>query len=172
MMLVRNDELPTRTLVQVLHGYRQHVSWDAPLNGLTCATPTLCFICHRELGRTHDTMGPTTRREGAIRSQSHQMASQFRLRAATRPHEAGIASNRVSAMARWIRSWILYSPPVTLGKPVVADVSLYCGPKLRSVTRMKSLVQTARCDFWGAILIKKLGYMLENLCIRKLLVLK
>ncbi len=33
-------------------------------------------------------------------SQSHQNFSQFGLRAATRPHEAGIASNRESAMSR------------------------------------------------------------------------
>ncbi len=38
--------------------------------------------------------------------------SKFGLRAATRPHEVGIASNRRSAMLRRICSWILYSPPV------------------------------------------------------------
>ena len=39
--------------------------------------------------------------------------SQFGLQAATRLHEAGIASNRWSATQRWMRSRILYSPPVT-----------------------------------------------------------
>ena len=38
--------------------------------------------------------------EGVSRSQSHQSRPQFGLRAATRPHEAGIASNRGSAMPR------------------------------------------------------------------------
>ena len=52
------------------------------------------------LGYTHGTMEPTMRREAARRSQSHQTAPQFRLRSATRPHEAGIASNRRSAMLR------------------------------------------------------------------------
>ena len=36
----------------------------------------------------------------------------FGLRAATRPHEVGIASNRRSAILRWICSRVLYSPPV------------------------------------------------------------
>jgi len=38
--------------------------------------------------------------QAATRSQPQQNFPQFRLRAATRPHEAGIASKRVSAMAR------------------------------------------------------------------------
>jgi len=75
----------------------QRTAWDNQEEGGDDAKSARPFDA---LGRTHDTMGPTTRREGAIRSQSHQMASQFRLRAATRPHEVGIASNRVSAMAR------------------------------------------------------------------------
>ena len=49
------------------------------------------------LGYTHATMVVTTGCEGAIWSQSYQKPSQFRLRAATRPHEVGIASNRGSA---------------------------------------------------------------------------
>src|SRR6202008_3524618 len=39
--------------------------------------------------------------------------SQCGLGAATRPHEAGIASNRGSATPRGIRSRALYTPPVT-----------------------------------------------------------
>ena len=46
---------------------------------------------------------------------------QFGLRAATRPHEAGIASNRASATARWIRYRVLYTPPVTPGKLAVPE---------------------------------------------------
>ncbi len=42
--------------------------------------------------------------------------SQFGLQAATRLHEVGIASNRWSAIQRWIRSRALYTPPVTLPK--------------------------------------------------------
>lgn len=52
------------------------------------------------LGDTRATMAGTTGREAARRSQSHQNRSQFGLRSATRPHEAGIASNRASATAR------------------------------------------------------------------------
>ncbi len=42
---------------------------------------------------------------------------QFRLWSATRPHEAGIASNRGSAKPRWIRSQVLYSLPVNSREP-------------------------------------------------------
>ncbi len=48
-------------------------------------------------GYTHPTMEPTTGSDGVTLSQSLQTAPQFRLRAATRPHEAGIASNRKSS---------------------------------------------------------------------------
>ena len=37
---------------------------------------------------------------------------QFGLESATRLHEVGIASNRISDMIRWIRSRTLYTPPV------------------------------------------------------------
>jgi hypothetical protein len=49
------------------------------------------------LGHTHATMAPTTSREPAKGSQSQQTVSQFGLQAATRLHEAGVASNRESA---------------------------------------------------------------------------
>jgi hypothetical protein len=52
--------------------------------------------------------------------------SQFGLKSATRLHEAGIASNRASAMARWIRSRTLYTPPVKpweSGEPESGDLT-------------------------------------------------
>ncbi len=52
------------------------------------------------LGYTHATMDDTMGREAARRSQSHQSRPQFGLKAAICLHEAGIASNRASAMAR------------------------------------------------------------------------
>ena len=52
------------------------------------------------LGDTRATMGKTMGRQVVRRSKPHQICPQFGLRAATRPHEAGIASKRVSAMAR------------------------------------------------------------------------
>ena len=52
------------------------------------------------LGYTRATMAGTMGRQGATRSKSHQNRSQFGLGAATRPHEAGITSNRGSAMPR------------------------------------------------------------------------
>ena len=52
------------------------------------------------LGYTRGTMAGTKGRQAVRRSKSHQSRSQFGLRSATRPHEAGIASNRISAMVR------------------------------------------------------------------------
>src|SRR6516165_1045477 len=49
------------------------------------------------LGDTHATMAGTTSCEPARGSQPHQTRSQFRLQAATRLHEVGVASNRRSA---------------------------------------------------------------------------
>ena len=48
-------------------------------------------------GDTHATMAGTTGCQAARGSQSHQSRSQFGLQAATRLHEAGVASNRGSA---------------------------------------------------------------------------
>ena len=48
---------------------------------------------------------------------------QFRLRSETRPHEVGIASNRGSAIPRWICSRALYSPPVNSRELVTAEDS-------------------------------------------------
>ena len=49
------------------------------------------------LGDTHDTMAETTGSQPARGSQSQQSRPQFRLEAATRLHEVGVASNRKSA---------------------------------------------------------------------------
>ncbi len=49
------------------------------------------------LGDTHATMVQTTSCQPARGSQSQQTGSQFRLQAATRLHEVGVASNRKSA---------------------------------------------------------------------------
>ena len=49
------------------------------------------------LGNTHATMANTKGRQIVRWSKSHQNWSQFGLRSETRPHEAGIASNRGSA---------------------------------------------------------------------------
>ena|SRR3989338_846998 len=49
------------------------------------------------LGRTRDTMATTTGCDEETPSQSLEKWPKFGLRSATRPHEAGIASNRRSA---------------------------------------------------------------------------
>ncbi len=52
------------------------------------------------LGYTRATMAGTMGSEPVRGSESHQNRSQFGLRAAIRPHEVGIASNRRSAILR------------------------------------------------------------------------
>jgi hypothetical protein len=52
------------------------------------------------LGDTHATMVGTAGSQAARRSESLQTRSQLELRAATRPHERGVASNRRSALLR------------------------------------------------------------------------
>ena len=51
-------------------------------------------------GYTRDTMAGINRSEAVMWSQSDQNRSQFGLRSATRPHEVGIASNRISVTVR------------------------------------------------------------------------
>jgi hypothetical protein len=51
-------------------------------------------------GYTHATMGGTKGCEAVTRSESHQSHPQFGLQAETRLHEAGVASNRRSALLR------------------------------------------------------------------------
>ena len=52
------------------------------------------------LGYTRATMGGTKRSKPAREEHTSKSHSQFRLKSATRLHEAGIASNRESAMSR------------------------------------------------------------------------
>ena len=52
---------------------------------------------------------------------NRQKRPQFGLKSATRLHEAGIASNHRSAKLWWIRSQVLYSPPVNSREPGVPE---------------------------------------------------
>ena len=52
------------------------------------------------LGYTHNIMAGTTRRNRVTWSKPLEKQPKFGLRSATRPHEAGIASNRGSAIPR------------------------------------------------------------------------
>ena len=88
-------------------------------------------------GYTHNTMAVTTWRNTVRWSQPLEKRPKFGLRSATRPHEAGITSNRGSAIPRWIRSQVLYSPPVNSREPGIPEISL-CGPTVSLVTGSKS----------------------------------
>ena len=127
-MLVNSVERHESVLSQVVHGCRQLVSWDVRLSPATSAT--LVLSCHHSVGNSRETADvkseeggddvksscplwpgrhtcyngrykETRTREGGQISESR---SQYGLKSATRLHEAGIASNRESAMSRWIRS--------------------------------------------------------------------
>ena len=133
---------------KVLHGCRQLVPWGVGLSPATSATPI--FSCHHLVGDSGETarvseeeggddvksswplcLGLHTCYNGRYRGQRSREAkqiskslSQFGLESGTRLHEVGIASNRASAMARWIRSRTLYTPPVKpwkLGVPEDGD---------------------------------------------------
>ena len=133
---------------KVLHGCRQLVPWGVGLSPATSATPI--FSCHHLVGDSGETarvseeeggddvksswplcLGLHTCYNGRYRGQRGREAkqiskslSQFGLESGTRLHEVGIASNRASAMARWIRSRTLYTPPVKpwkLGVPEDGD---------------------------------------------------
>jgi len=52
------------------------------------------------LGYTHPTMAKNNETQNSNVKQISEISPQFRLRAETRPHEAGIASNRGSAWPR------------------------------------------------------------------------
>ena len=68
-----------------------------------------------------------------------QTPSQFGSESATRLREAGFASNRASAMARWIRSRALYTPPVKPWEPGVPEVrNRKDRPRVKLVTGAKS----------------------------------
>ena len=133
----RNGGFPSGQRRQVVHGCRQLVSWDVGLSPATSAT--LVHGCHHLVGHSMETAGVKPEEGGddvksswplcpglhtcyngrykEQRSRESKQISksrpQFGLESATRLHEAGIASNRRSAMLRWIRSRVLYSPPVT-----------------------------------------------------------
>ena len=144
-MLVNSVERHESVLSQVVHGCRQLVSWDVRLSPATSAT--LVLSCHHSVGNSRETADvkseeggddvksscplwpgrhtcyngrykETRTREGGQISESR---SQYGLKSATRLHEAGIASNRESAMSRWIRSRGLYTPPVKPWELVILE---------------------------------------------------
>ncbi len=122
---------------QVVHGCRQLVSWDVGLSPATSATPARSS--QHSVGDSAGTAGDNpeeggddvksscplwpglhTYYNGGYREKrardckrNPKRPSQFGLKSATRLHEVGIASNRRSATLRWIRSRVLYTPPVT-----------------------------------------------------------
>ncbi len=132
-------------LAQVLHGCRQLVPWGVCLSAVTSAT--LALSCYINGGHSKGTAGDESEEGGDdVKSswslcpglhtcynagyrgkRSREMEqipenpAQFRLQAATRLHEAGIASNRGSATPRWIRSLVLYTPPVTPPKSLISE---------------------------------------------------
>ena len=76
---------PTRTGRQVLHGRRQHVSWDAPFNRVTCATLILCFTCHKKLpGTTRRKVRMTPGQRGPLTPWAAHMIQWQRQRDASR----------------------------------------------------------------------------------------
>ncbi len=85
------------------------------------------------LGDTRTTMVGTKGSELARVSESQQTRPQFRLQAATRLHEGGIASNRRSAYCgEFVPA--LYTPPVTpwkLATPEVVTLTLRGGGRRR-----------------------------------------
>ena len=144
-MLVNSVERHESVLSQVVHGCRQLVSWDVRLSPATSAT--LVLSCHHSVGNSRETAdvkseeggddvksscplcpGRHTCYNGRYREmqkreleQIPQSRSQFGLESATRLHEVGIASNRKSAMLRWIRSLGLYTPPVKPWELVILE---------------------------------------------------
>ena len=120
----------------MLHGCRQLVPWGVRLSPITSATPIAS--CHHLVGDSSETAGDKPEEGGDdVKSswplclglhtcyngvykglryreveQIPKKTSQFGLESATRLHEVGIASNRISATMRWIRSRTLYTPPV------------------------------------------------------------
>ena len=98
------------------------------------------------LGYTRVTIASTTGRNTVRWSKPLEKMRQFGLRSATRPHEAGIASNRRSAILRWIRSQVLYSPPVNPRESEVPKISPRAGLRQirwQGVSRNKARVAEA-----------------------------
>ena len=157
--------VPSWTRTQVVHGCRQFVPQGVGLSPATSAT--LVFSCHK-VWNSEQTIGVKPEegeddvksscplypgrhtcyngRDKELRPREGKLTSktwpQFGLQAATRLHEVGIASNRRSAIRRWIRSRALYTPPVTLGKCAMLEVIILTArremPKARLVTGVKS----------------------------------
>jgi hypothetical protein len=148
-----------------MHGCRQFVAWAVPFSGVTNATLVVCYICQARLpphgggrwgwrqismsldtwGCTRDTMGGTEGRNTVTWSKS-QKPPPVRIEVCNRPHEAGIASNRGSAIPRWIRSQVLYSPPVNSRKLEVPDILSCIGLRQiqwQGVSRNKARVAEA-----------------------------
>ena len=114
------EEVPSGTGRQVVHGCRQLVSWDVGLSPATSATLIASYYVKRtlarlpltkrrkvgmtsnhhalyDLGYTRTTMALNKEKQDREVEQNSKTTSQFRLQAATRLHEVGIASNRGSA---------------------------------------------------------------------------
>ncbi len=132
----------------MVHGCRQLVSWDVRLSPATSATLILSYyhlvehsketarVIGRKVGTTSNhhrllRVGLHTCYNGRYKEkrsgdmeQTSKNRSQFGLKSATRLHEVGIASNRRSATLRWIRSRVLYTPPVKPWELVMPEVGL------------------------------------------------
>ena len=153
---------------QVVHGCRQLVPWGVGLSPITSATLVFSYVALFYIAATRETAGDKPEEgEDDVKSAcplcpglhtcyngrdkglqlceekpTSKTRSQFGLEAATRLHEVGIASNRRSAIRRWIRSRALYTPPVTLlelARPEAVALTLGRGtPKAGLVTGVKS----------------------------------
>jgi len=138
-------------VTQVLHGCRQLVPWGVPLSGETSATLVLCYIFHRRLpcfagrkerrtsnqhgpyvlGYTHPTMAKNNELQARESKLISEISPQFRSQSAIRLREGGIGSNRGSAWPRWIRSRVLYTPPVKAAKSVAIEPRIRGGDRDR-----------------------------------------
>ena len=134
----RDIPFPSGTRRQVVHGCRQLVSWDVGLSPATSATLIDSYFiyrdCQRKLEEGGDDVksscplypGPQTCYNGWYKVLPNRKVelitknqSQLGLRAEIRPHEVGITSNHESDMSWWIRSLVLYTPPVKLWESLI-----------------------------------------------------
>ena len=81
-------------LYKILYTYTSYLfpGWEEGEDDARSACPS------DTLGYTRDTMAVTTGRDAERLSKSLEKQPKFGLRSATRPHEAGIASNHRSAI--------------------------------------------------------------------------